>query len=273
MQATASSSPSFTRSFDWGAYALGIALGGFFDGILLHQLLQWHHLLSAVDTGIFSDLRGQVLADGLFHALMYLVAVGALWALLRTRAQMAQPSANRRLTAGLLIGFGIWHVLDAVLSHWLLGIHRIRVDVANPLPWDIAWVLVFGLVPIVIGLSMRKRAESTPPDHGAGVSSVTLSILLALTITAGLVSARPMPDTGTGGAGLVTVVLRPDVGPAQWLNTLKDDSRIVWSDPAGGVWVLQPGTGSGALDFYRHGALYVSGSLFPAGCFGWLKAA
>ena len=25
---------------------LGMALGGFFDGILLHQMLQWHHLLS-----------------------------------------------------------------------------------------------------------------------------------------------------------------------------------------------------------------------------------
>jgi uncharacterized membrane protein len=26
---------------------LGFALGGFFDGILLHQILQWHHLLSS----------------------------------------------------------------------------------------------------------------------------------------------------------------------------------------------------------------------------------
>jgi uncharacterized membrane protein len=25
---------------------LGIGLGGFFDGIVLHQILQWHHMLS-----------------------------------------------------------------------------------------------------------------------------------------------------------------------------------------------------------------------------------
>src|SRR5690606_18965301 len=31
----------------WGT-VLGFALGGFFDGILLHQILQWHHLLSLV---------------------------------------------------------------------------------------------------------------------------------------------------------------------------------------------------------------------------------
>ena len=25
----------------------GLGLGGFFDGIVLHQLLQWHHLVTA----------------------------------------------------------------------------------------------------------------------------------------------------------------------------------------------------------------------------------
>ncbi|ELB87945.1 hypothetical protein Rwratislav_37287 [Rhodococcus wratislaviensis IFP 2016] len=29
---------------------LGIGLGGFVDGILLHQLLQWHHMLTSTDT-------------------------------------------------------------------------------------------------------------------------------------------------------------------------------------------------------------------------------
>jgi uncharacterized membrane protein len=34
-----------------GAAVLGFAFGGFFDGILLHQVLQWHHLLSLVKGG------------------------------------------------------------------------------------------------------------------------------------------------------------------------------------------------------------------------------
>ena len=29
---------------------LGVGLGGFVDGILLHQLLQWHHMLTSTDT-------------------------------------------------------------------------------------------------------------------------------------------------------------------------------------------------------------------------------
>ncbi|WP_272547883.1 DUF2243 domain-containing protein [Acidovorax sp. NCPPB 3576] len=29
---------------DWPGYLLGFSLGVFFDGIVLHQILQWHHL-------------------------------------------------------------------------------------------------------------------------------------------------------------------------------------------------------------------------------------
>ena len=36
---------------------LGFALGGFIDGILLHQVLQWHHLLSLVEGEGLRDIR------------------------------------------------------------------------------------------------------------------------------------------------------------------------------------------------------------------------
>ncbi|MFN4099033.1 MAG: DUF2243 domain-containing protein, partial [Pararhodobacter sp.] len=51
-----------------GSFWLGFALGGFFDGIVLHQVLQWHHLLSGyAPSDTATDLRFQILADGLFH--------------------------------------------------------------------------------------------------------------------------------------------------------------------------------------------------------------
>jgi uncharacterized membrane protein len=52
------------------AGVLGFALGGFFDGILLHQVLQWHHFLSLVPGEALRDIGVQILADGLFHAAM-----------------------------------------------------------------------------------------------------------------------------------------------------------------------------------------------------------
>src|SRR5690606_21137443 len=100
------------RSPAWGGYLLGFGMGGFFDGILLHQVLQWHHLLSAYQAGPLGDLRVQVMADGIFHVLMYVVAMAGLWGLYRARR--AGPPTRRRLLAAFLVGFGIWHVVDAV---------------------------------------------------------------------------------------------------------------------------------------------------------------
>ena len=49
---------------------MGIGLGGFFDGILFHQLLQIHNMLSAKypNTSI-ANLEINMFWDGLFHAL------------------------------------------------------------------------------------------------------------------------------------------------------------------------------------------------------------
>ena len=46
---------------------LGVGLGGFVDGIVLHQILQWHHMLTAtVDhpAETVAGLEANTLADG-----------------------------------------------------------------------------------------------------------------------------------------------------------------------------------------------------------------
>ena len=59
---------------------LGIGLGGFVDGIVLHQVLQWHHMLSgegSYPTTTVAGLETNTLWDGLFHAATWVaVAVG-----------------------------------------------------------------------------------------------------------------------------------------------------------------------------------------------------
>jgi uncharacterized membrane protein len=49
------------RSAGVAALLVGFSIGGLFDGILLHQILQWHHLLSGVRRPWLVDLRAQVL--------------------------------------------------------------------------------------------------------------------------------------------------------------------------------------------------------------------
>ena len=84
---------------------VGVGLSGFFDGIVLHQVLQWHHLLSLVPGESLRQIENQILADGLFHMLMYLVTATGLYLVWRSRS--TGSNANwRSVAGGGLVGFG-----------------------------------------------------------------------------------------------------------------------------------------------------------------------
>ncbi|HEX2528986.1 MAG TPA: DUF2243 domain-containing protein [Geminicoccus sp.] len=251
----------------WAGYLLGFSLSGFFDGILLHQVLQWHHLLSALDSSTFRDIRVQILADGLFHVLMYAVAAVGLWLLWRSRRAFAEPGSGRTLLAVALIGFGVWHVLDAVLSHWILGIHRIRMDSPVPLAWDLGWALVFGLVPILAGILLDRRGGGGN-GRGRQHRSLAPAALAAAVLVAGPVAALPPPGTDT-----VMVLFRPGMSGSDAFGALAAvDARPVWSDPTGQLWAVEMGVGGRASALYAHGALLVGTGLLPAGCLAWSSA-
>ncbi|PSK86510.1 putative membrane protein [Limimaricola soesokkakensis] len=245
----------------WIGYGslLGLALGGFFDGILLHQILQWHHLLSLVP-GI-DDMRLQILWDGYFHLLMYVLAAVALWGLWRAHGRgSGVPGAQ--LVGAMLLGFGGWHVLDSVLSHWVLGIHRIKLDSPNPMLWDLMWFFVFGLAPMAAGWVVMKRG-----GPGSGRSVAAMLALTATTAGAGVWSMRPSPDQP-----LTAVVFRPGVEALSVRNAIDElDAKLVWADPAMGVVILDVAP-ENRWGFYRRGAMLVSGSGVPAGCFSWSTA-
>jgi len=243
------------------ALALGFALGGFFDGILLHQILQWHHLLSLVP-GV-DTLRAQVLWDGYFHALMYVIAAIGLWGLWRARRQL--PAVGGRSVAGLMLaGFGLWHSVDAVLSHWALGIHRIRIDSPDPLLWDLIWLVGFGLAPLALGWWLLRGGRLS----GGNRRNATAMLVLASLVTAGLAawSLRPPADRR-----FTTVVFAPGIDAGEAMAAIRSaDARIVWSDPRMAVLVLDVRPAE-RLGFYRKGALLVSGSGVPNGCLDWSK--
>lgn len=259
MTAISLSSPAPLR---WAGALLGFSLGGFFDGILLHQILQWHHLLSNVEAA--QDMRLQILADGLFHALMYLIAAAALYKLWRARSLYAQAGADVALWSHALIGFGTWHILDSVLSHWLTGIHRIRPDSASPLFWDLLWFFAFGVLPLVLGWMLRRRGPSGG-DHRRGRNAATTLALAAL--VAGPVAALP-----AGDATEVMVLFRPGVSSGAAFDALAEiDSRILWVDGSGGMWAVKLTDPSQASQLYRRGAMLVSNSSVALGCFSWSR--
>lgn len=151
-----STPPKRSRQLRWAGFLLGFALAGFFDGILLHQVLQWHHLLIELRSPPFQDRSVQILADGLFHSLMYVLAALGLWLLWRARREFAETGSDRLALAWALVGFGVWHILDAVVVHWLLGLHHIRADSPNPLFWDLLWFFLFGVLFVAAGWRLQR---------------------------------------------------------------------------------------------------------------------
>jgi uncharacterized membrane protein len=131
----------------------GLGLGGFFDGIVLHQLLQWHHMLSSwfpVDT--IENMRLNTLWDGIFHSATYVFVLVGLFLLWRT-AQRAHLFWSTKLLAGtMLLGFGIFNTVEGIVDHHWLGVHHVNETVprAHWIYWDTAFTL-WGMAMIVGG--------------------------------------------------------------------------------------------------------------------------
>jgi uncharacterized membrane protein len=180
-----------SNSLKWAGFLLGLWLGGFFDGILLHQILQWHHLLSNVNA--VQDMRMQIMFDGAFHALMYVIAAIALMKLWRSRAAMNDAAASGRLWGNAFMGFGVWHIVDSFFSHWITGIHRIKIDSPNPLMWDLIWFLAFGVVPAIIGWRMLRKTDT----HGGSGGRTAAATLGFAALLAGPIAALPAASDPT----------------------------------------------------------------------------
>lgn len=142
---------------------LGIGFGGFVDGIVLHQLLQWHHMLSdtaAAPATTVAGLRLNTLADGLFHAGSWVVALtGALLTVAAWRAGRLAPTWPVQIGL-LLTGWGLFNVVEGVVDHLVLGVHHVRDDLGGPLSWDLGF-LALGALLAVAGWALQRTRDRT----------------------------------------------------------------------------------------------------------------
>jgi uncharacterized membrane protein len=138
---------------------LGLGLGGFVDGIVLHQILQWHHMVSNVHAPTsLSNLELNTLWDGLFHAGTWVLVVAGLVLLWKAWRRGAVRGSGRALAGWILAGWGIFNLVEGVVDHHLLQIHHVRPG-PNELAWDLGF-LALGAVLVVVGWAMARNGRS-----------------------------------------------------------------------------------------------------------------
>ncbi len=137
----------------------GIGFGGFVDGILLHQILQWHHMVSdvgAYPTTTVAGLEANTLADGLFHTATWLALLAASLLAIRTW-QQGRLAPTWRFHLGLVAaGWGVFNLVEGVINHQVLGVHHVRDDLGGPLSWDLGF-LASGVLLVAAGMLVHRR--------------------------------------------------------------------------------------------------------------------
>jgi len=138
----------------------GLGLGGFVDGIVLHQILQWHHMVSSrTPTDTVAGLELNTLADGFFHAATWLLVVAASITTI-TDWRRGRLAPNFSFHFGLVLtGWGVFNLIDGLVDHHLLGLHHVRDDLGGPLSWDLGF-LALGVALIAGGWALHRRGLS-----------------------------------------------------------------------------------------------------------------
>jgi uncharacterized membrane protein len=135
---------------------LGIGLGGFADGIVFHQLLQWHEMISNKLPPITLIAKSvNMFWDGVFHAFCLIVVIVGIVMLWRLLFRKDIERSGKLLGGGLLLGWGLFNLLEGIADHQVLKLHNVREVTADVNTWNIAFLAV-SVVLIIVGFMLTR---------------------------------------------------------------------------------------------------------------------
>jgi uncharacterized membrane protein len=145
------------------AVLLGLGLGGFFDGIVLHQILQWHHMVSTpTPPDTLANLQLNTLGDGMFHAATWIITVAGVFVLASSNGARHQEGASRTLIGGALVGWGLFNVVEGLADHHILNLHHVRPG-PHEFVYDVAF-LALGVIVLAAGTWWIRTAVNARAD-------------------------------------------------------------------------------------------------------------
>ena len=141
---------------------LGVGLGGLVNGIFLHQVLHWQYFSSIVPVDVAGP-RLNTLSDGPSHAVIWLavlIGLGLLYWYLRRSRRRVWGSAV--LWGWILVGWGLFTLIEGLLDHQLLSIHHARPG-HHQFIWDMTF-LGLGLMLVGVGWTLVRFSARVPVD-------------------------------------------------------------------------------------------------------------
>lgn len=159
--------PSDPRPLIMAGTFMGVGLGGFVDGILFHQILQIHGMLTAKypKTSI-PNMEINMFWDGLFHVFTWLMTVIGLRMLWKAGRRADVPWSGKVFVGSLFLGWGLFNVVEGIIDHHVLNIHHV-LESHGQSGFDYAF-LGAGLLFILFGLKAIKDSKKiASPARGA----------------------------------------------------------------------------------------------------------
>lgn len=137
---------------------LGIGLGGFFDGIVFHQILQAHNMLSNIffpDT--LPNVEINMFWDGVFHAFTWVSTVMGIF-LLWQGLNKKNTYSGKQFLGLLLLGWGLFNTIEGLIDHQILKLHHViqRATESGQFYSDLAF-LASGIILCLIGVMLIRR--------------------------------------------------------------------------------------------------------------------
>lgn len=143
---------------------LGIGLGGFLDGIVFHQILQFHNMLSnRIPPNDLISAKINMTWDGYFHLAVWVVTLLGVYFLFRAGKRRDVQWSARILAGAMIGGWGLFNLVEGIIDHQILGIHHVLEYTADKLPYDLAFLASgadFMLIGWVLVRAGAKNADS-----------------------------------------------------------------------------------------------------------------
>ena len=144
----------------FAAMVLGISLGGFIDGIVMHQILQWHEMLSnIIPPNTLVNKNVNMFWDGIFHLFTLLSTFLGIYLLWKILARRESNKSGYQITGGMLFGWGIFNLIEGVINHHILQLHNVRELSPDKNLWNYGFLLC-GVLLLFLGSFVIKKGIS-----------------------------------------------------------------------------------------------------------------